>query len=237
MLAPTTDTPVRQDGVMPELQRQFTVTLERVLSGVATLATENSPDWLKRPGEAEMGALWPLAQRVYSELTGLELPRVAPLRERRRVDVVLSYASGARRIVEFDERQHFTEARLRTLEFYDHLAPVAFEVGQWRERCEQLRGREAGGGFAAPKPPLFPGPGGRHRQRAFRDFLADALPSVHGWLPTVRFQDVETKKPLSSGDADSAIVELWSTKTSEVMASRDRLDSLADIEARVRLGE
>jgi hypothetical protein len=33
---------------------------------------------------------------------------------------------------------------------------------------------------------LFPGEGGRHRQRAFRDALTDILPRENGWLPTLR---------------------------------------------------
>jgi hypothetical protein len=42
-----------------------------------------------------------------------------------------------------------------------------------------------------PKPPLFPLEDGRHRQRAYRDALADLLPAVHGWLPTLRIADFE----------------------------------------------
>jgi hypothetical protein len=37
-------------------------------------------------------------------------------------------------------------------------------------------GREPGGGFARPRPPLSPGDGGRHRRRAFLDALADLPP-------------------------------------------------------------
>jgi hypothetical protein len=33
--------------------------------------------------------------------------------------------------------------------------------------------------------------GGRHRQRAFRDALADLLPSLHGYAPTLRIADFE----------------------------------------------
>lgn len=33
--------------------------------------------------------------------------------------------------------------------------------------------------------------GGRHWQRAFRDALADLLPLVHDWLPTIRISDTE----------------------------------------------
>jgi hypothetical protein len=63
--------------------------------------------------------------------------------------------------------------------------PLAFPAEVWRQRSHGKR-RLEGGGFGAPKPPLFPGAGGRHRQRAFRDALRDILPPEHGWLPTLR---------------------------------------------------
>ncbi len=51
----------------------------------------------------------------------------------------------------------------------------------------------AGGGWGAPKPPLFPMAGGRHRQRAFRDALADLLPDLYGFGPTIRIADFEVE--------------------------------------------
>jgi hypothetical protein len=53
---------------------------------VAALAT---PDWLQRPGAAEAGRRWRVLQRIYYELTAMELPEVMPPRERRTVDCVL----------------------------------------------------------------------------------------------------------------------------------------------------
>ncbi|MFH8467869.1 hypothetical protein [Streptomyces sp. NPDC017991] len=58
----------------------------------------------------------------------------------------------------------------------------ATPVAKWLARSRQRTGREPGGGFAAPRPALFPGAGGGHRQRAFRDPLGDPLPSEHDWL-------------------------------------------------------
>ena len=62
---------------------------------------------------------------------------------------------------------------------------AAFPKGIWIRHSE-MKKRLEGGGFGRPKPPLFPGDGGRHRQRAFRDALADILPLSHAWLPTLR---------------------------------------------------
>jgi hypothetical protein len=38
---------------------------------------------------------------------------------------------------------------------------------------------------------LFPHEDGRHRQRTYRDALADLLPAVRCWLPTLRIADFE----------------------------------------------
>jgi hypothetical protein len=69
------------------------------------------------------------------------------------------------------------------------------------DRASAAKRRLEGGGFAKPRPPLFPGEGGRHRQRAFRDALADILPAVHGWKRTLRIADFEVKPWLFTAEA------------------------------------
>jgi hypothetical protein len=56
--------------------------------------------------------------------------------------------------------------------------------------------------------PLFPGPGGRHRQRAFRDALADLLAPEHGWLPTIRISDREINDATTQPDPATALKAL-----------------------------
>lgn len=119
---------------------------------------------------------------------------------------------GRQRVLEIDEGQHFTSARLATLDFYDGHVRTAFDVVAWQSRCSELRGREPGGGFARSCPPLFPAPGGRHRQRAFRDFLADAVPVANGWLPTMRMSDDEVLVALAAADPLFAMAELTRVK-------------------------
>lgn len=197
---------------MPKLQAVFVDHLRFVLGNSVRVEEEVAPAWLLRPGRPELGDQWPLAQRVYNSLTGIVLPEVMPARERRRIDVVLTSADGTCRAVEFDESQHFTGARATTLEAYDATVTVGYDVDAWFRWCEQRTGREPGGGFARPCPPLFPDQGGRHRQRAFRDLLADVLPPLHGWLPTVRFADVEVKPIFASADASVRLRALWESK-------------------------
>jgi hypothetical protein len=107
-----------------------------------------------------------------------------PPRERRTVDCVLQRRGEPPRIVEFDEKQHFNSFRALTIRAYPRTAAVAFDRRAWLRACEAKR-RLEGGGFGLPKPPLFPDEDGRHRQRAYRDAVADLLPAVHGWCPTL----------------------------------------------------
>jgi hypothetical protein len=133
-------------------------------------------------------------------------------RERRRLDAVITYPNGRQRVLEVDERQHFTSSRMITLDFYGGVR-TAFSVAAWRHRCHELRGREPSGGFARRCPPLFPDAGGRHGQRAFRDFLADTLPIAHGWLPTMRVSDDEARTVLAGANPHGQMAELVSAKT------------------------
>jgi hypothetical protein len=166
-----------------------------------------TPEWLVRPGEDECGSQWLLVQSIYKDLTGLDLPPVMRRVERRTVDAVLQQEGKPPRIVEIDEKQHFNRYRARTLRRYLDEVPVAFPAREWIERSERKTNLE-GGGFGAPKPPLFPGEGGRHRQRAFRDALSDILPPEHGWLPTLRIGYFEVTGWIAASDAPERMEQL-----------------------------
>jgi hypothetical protein len=143
---------------------------------------------------------WPVVQEIYAALTGGDLPEAMPPRERRTIDAVLTHPDGTRRLVEIDEKQHFTPARTIVLDHYPDDLAVGFDAAEWAARSRAAT-RLPGGGFARPCPPLFPDAGGRHLQRAFRDGLADLLPSVHGWRPTLRIADFEVRDWLHASDA------------------------------------
>lgn len=171
---------------MPRREQQRVVAeLLRILGNGAAVLEEVCPTWLMRPGREEAGDAWPTLAAAYTALTGLQLPNVAPPRERRRLDVLLTWGSGREQIVEVDEEQHFTPERFITLDHYPPDTPLGFDIDEWRARCAVPR-KPRGGGWGRSCPPLFPGKGGRHRQRAFRDMLADLLSLQYGWLPTVR---------------------------------------------------
>lgn len=152
-----------------------------------------TPQWLIRPGKEEAEHLWRKIRLIYRRLTdGMELPEVMPLRERRVVDGVFGGRGIRHRIVEFDESQHFNPFRAQSLRLYTEGAELGFPKAIWLKHARQGR-VIGGGGWAKPKPPLFPMPGGRHRQRAFRDALADLLPPLYGYAPTLRIADFEVE--------------------------------------------
>lgn len=160
-----------------------------------------------RIGREECGPLWQLIKVIYRELTGLDLPEEMPPRERRKVDAVLQRHREPPRIVEFNERQHFNHYRAVTMRLYPRTTRIAFDRQAWIDRCNGKR-RLEGGGFGAPRPPLFPGENGRHRQRAFRDALCDLLPPEHGFLPTLRIADFQVEPWIHERDARARMSQL-----------------------------
>lgn len=175
------------------------------------------PPWLVRPGRLECGSEWPRICEIYNSLTGGVLPEVMRPIEHRRVDAVLVRRGCKPIILEVDEKQHFNTFRAMTFEYYAD-ARVAFDIEAWRQASLAKRKLE-GGGFAKPKPPLFPGLNGRHKQRAFRDALCDLLPPLHGFAPTLRVADFEIIGWIFTKDARSHLAELLDKK----------LDPIADL--------
>ena len=165
-----------------ELERRVVTLVTSIFSADADGET---PEWLKRPGRAECGDLWPFLTDTYRGLTDGTLPDLMPQKERRKVDAVIAATDRPPFILEVDETQHFNKFRAQTLDSYPPDVFVAFPVSAWRQRS-RIKQRLEGGRFGGPKPPLFPGENGRHKQRAFRDMLCDLVPSHHGYGPTLR---------------------------------------------------
>jgi hypothetical protein len=179
-----------------ELQNAVVELVARLLG-----ATQGeTPDWLSHPARAEVGDRWKLIGGIYNGLTGLELPEEMPSKESRRADAVLLRRARPPLILEVDEKQHFNQFRATTLQHYPADLPLAFNRAEWLSRSTVKLELE-GGGFARPCPPLFPGGGGRHRQRAFRDALCDILPPEHDWAPTLRIGHFEVEEWIHEPEA------------------------------------
>jgi len=130
-----------------------------------------------------------------------------PQKEYRSLDGIHTEPDGTSRIIEVDESQHFTRFRAATLRLYPPETRVAFPLGVWLSESLTVQ-KLPGGRFGRRCPPLFPMDGGRHRQRAFRDALADLLPGCYGFAPTLRLAYFELVPWIWSDDAESRLREL-----------------------------
>lgn len=180
--------------------QETVVDLVTRLTGAST--SNKVPSWLKRPGKIECGSQWTLVKSTYAALTGLVLPDVMPSREWRLLDAVLVHESATPQILEVDETQHFNEFRALTLSLYTSDVQLAFDVQRFLD-VSKRKSRLEGVGFGKPRPPLFPGDGGRHRQRAFRDALVDILPTQYGYAPTLRIAHFEVEDWILGNNAEN----------------------------------
>lgn len=83
------------------------------------------------------------------------------------------YVSDPPFILEFDESQHFSRARLITLQLYPKMLPRGFSLSRWQGLCCEIDARDDA-------------PIDRDERRAWYDVLRDFAPIVYGFKPTVR---------------------------------------------------
>ncbi len=83
------------------------------------------------------------------------------------------YVSAPPFILEFDESQHFSQARLITLQLYPKTLPMGFPLSRWQDLCRGIN--------AVDDRPID-----RDERRAWYDALRDLVPIVYGFKPTVR---------------------------------------------------
>jgi len=76
-------------------------------------------------------------------------------------------------ILEFDESQHFSRARLVSLSLYPPEFKAGFPISRWKELCRVIDAQD-------DEPP------DRDERRAWYDTLRDLVPTLHGFNPTVR---------------------------------------------------
>lgn len=115
-------------------------------------------------------------------------------------------------ILEFDEHQHFSSARLKTFEFYPTNLKINFSVEQWKQLCKTHKDK-ADKYRKAKTTRDFNFTGGRTAQRAYLDCFRDLLPLLHGLDPTVRINEFEvTDIYANNKEACNKIEKLLKTK-------------------------
>jgi hypothetical protein len=159
-----------------------------------TLRANVAVPWLTRHGHLEPDVQRKLPQkaldaldRILTELGGDADALASKTRGSSRVDFILE-AAGA--IVEYDEVQHFTSARLKTLALYPRSSALGFDLDAYIEivRRWASRGDRA---FAHKTAAEFPGGAGRQRQRAYLDAFRDLAAPHCGSGPILRIASPE----------------------------------------------
>jgi very-short-patch-repair endonuclease len=115
------------------------------------------------------------------------------------------YMPSCRLIIEYDERQHFTEPRALCLEEYPGDLLLGFARKKWLEACRTIRARD-------DEPPY------RDEQRAFYDALRDLLAVRNGFtLVRIKHGDWDWNEPRSG----EHVRELIQKSTGNVTESRE----------------
>ncbi|MEA2053179.1 MAG: hypothetical protein U9O90_10270 [Euryarchaeota archaeon] len=99
-------------------------------------------------------------------------------------------------IIEYDERQHFTEQRAESLAHYPSNLNLSFDKDKWREACANIK--------ATDNDPLY-----RDEQRAFYDSVRDILAARNG-IPLIRIKhgDYDWKSASGTDVIDELIKHL-----------------------------
>ncbi len=93
-------------------------------------------------------------------------------------------------IFEFDELQHFSSSRLKTIENYPSGLNVNFDLANWKRLC-QIHNDKADSYRKTKTTTDFNFVGGRTAQRAYLDCFRDLLPEIQGLNPTLRINEFE----------------------------------------------
>lgn len=88
-------------------------------------------------------------------------------------------------LVEVDEVQHFTSARLTSLDFYPESAGLGFDLEEYRALIERWK-TKGDRAYAHKVSRDFPAAGGRQAQRAYNDALRDLLAPGFTGHPVIR---------------------------------------------------
>jgi hypothetical protein len=88
-------------------------------------------------------------------------------------------------VIEVDEVQHFTTARLATFDYYPPDLALGFDIDEYRLLITRWRAK-GDAAFAHRVSADFPQPGGRQAQRAYNDALRDLLAPTFTHHPAMR---------------------------------------------------
>lgn len=181
---------------MGRTEREF---MSALLAGGYDMQRNRTVPWLTTRGHLD-GALVDVVpsevlavlRRIFLRLGGKEDLLSTKRILRLRPDAFLD-----ERILELDEIQHFSSARLATLALYPDNAALGFDRHQYERLCSRWAPRGGDGYRAAKQTREFPQRGGRTAQRAYFDALRDLIAPYAGAGPVIRIHALECDAQLA----------------------------------------
>ena len=134
-------------------------------------SVNHSFPWSAQPQDYADSRVGNLLRRIHTELGNLRGHR--NFSKSAQVPPCDFYISDPPFILEFDESQHFSRARLVALSLYSDEIKLGFSLKRWQELCREIDAQDDT-------------PVDRDERRAWYDTLRDLVPSLHGFKPTAR---------------------------------------------------
>jgi hypothetical protein len=170
-------------------QKFITSILEKALNQKAE--TNCKFDWfINSHTELHFGKSFKNIHKIFDELNGDLFANQNKRISNLRCD---AYFGGKYNLIfEFDEIQHFSSARLATLNKYPKHIQLNFSTSEWRKYC--MDNLQKADRYRYSKTTVdFNFEGGRTAQRAYLDCFRDFLPSENGLNPTLRINEFEVE--------------------------------------------
>jgi hypothetical protein len=175
-----------------ELQNLVVTLIGQALN--ADVKHEVAFEWLRNTHTVgDCGRHFATIDRIFSGLKGN--PSAAATKRSGPILCDAYFAGDLNFILEFDEFQHFSSARLKTLDSYPRSVLIGFDIAYYQLLCKQ-HSAKADYYRRAKTTKDFNFIGGRTAQRAYFDTMKDLLPELHGKRPTVRVSEFELPSPI-----------------------------------------
>lgn len=168
----------KENSSSGKMQKDFLIKLLKQRFGC--VITEAKFDWLKVPNRASKDGV---LDGIYENLSLIRGCKYFPT-----PDYQLEcdfFIPSKNLIIEYDERQHFTEQRAESLAHYPPDLNLGFDKDKWCEACENIK--------AIDNDPIY-----RDEQRAFYDSVRDILAARNG-MTLIRIKHGDYKWDSESG--------------------------------------
>lgn len=171
-----------------ERQKLITKLVSQVLDGEEALIGKSFEWFINKHHQTQFRTYFPVINKIFNELNGNENINQNKRRVFLRCD---AYFGGEHNFIfEFDEFQHFSCARLKTLELYPKDLKTNFSLSNWKDFCCEYK--ERADKYRRSKVAVdFDFVGGRTAQRAYFDCFRDLLPVDNNLNPTLRISEFE----------------------------------------------